>query len=286
MNVRAPQLCRERRPHRRALITGASSGIGSAFARELPEATDLLLTGRDAPRLEALAVELTRPGRRVATKVADLAVEADVADVAAWADAEEIDLLINNAGMGQLGGVLDHSLAAERDTVAVNVVATLMLTRALAPGMIARARSAGGRAGVVILSSTAAFSAVPFFTTYAATKAFGLSFAEGLADELRGEPIDVLALCPGATRTAFGERAGFGTGGVPGATDPRTVARDGLRALGRQTVKITGTIDQATLGPLLLPRRTVTTLVGTAMRLVNSAMGARPRSGPVRPVER
>lgn len=179
MNVRAPQLCRERRPHRRALITGASSGIGSAFARELPEATDLLLTGRDAPRLEALAVELTRPGRRVATKVADLAVEADVADVAAWADAEEIDLLINNAGMGQLGGVLDHSLAAERDTVAVNVVATLMLTRALAPGMIARARSAGGRAGVVILSSTAAFSAVPFFTTYAATKAFGLSFAEG-----------------------------------------------------------------------------------------------------------
>ena len=286
MNVRSPQLCRERGPHRRALITGASSGIGSAFARELPEATDLLLTGRDASRLEALAAELARPGRRVATKVADLAVEAEVADVVAWADAEEIDLLINNAGMGLLGGVLDHSLAAERDTVAVNVLATLMLTRALAPGMIARARNAGARAGIVILSSTAAFSAVPFFSTYAATKAFGLSFAEGLADELRGEPIDVLALCPGATRTAFGERAGFGAGGVPGATDPRTVARDGLRALGRQTVKITGTIDQATLGPLLLPRRTVTTLVGTAMRLVNSAMGTRPRSGPVRPVGR
>lgn len=265
------------RTYRRALVTGATSGIGKAFAIELPGETDLLLTGRNADRLAALAGELARPGRRVETMVADLSDEAQVRDVAAWGDSEQIDLLINNAGLGGLGGIFDHSLDTERDTVAVNVTAVLILTRSLGPGMLARARHTGRRSGIIILSSTSAFSAVPYFATYAASKAFDLSFAEGLAEELRGEPVDILALCPGATRTAFGERAGFGAGGIPGATDPRQVAREGLQALGRQTVKVTGTIDQATLGPLLIPRRTVTGLVGVAMRIVNSAMSQRVR---------
>lgn len=262
-----------------ALITGATSGIGRAFAHALPDDTGLLLTGRDAGKLASLAADLVRPGRPVETLAADLAEETQVIAVADWAEAAGVDLLINNAGIGRLGRIVDHSLETERNTAAVNVLAVLLLTRSLLPGMLRRASTANRRCGVIVVSSTTAFSTVPFFATYAATKAFDLSFAEALAEEMRGEPVDVLALCPGATRTDFGASAGFG-GDIPGAADPATVARDGLAALGRQTVKITGLIDQAALGPMLLPRRAVTGLVGTAMRVLNATTGAlRKRNG-------
>lgn len=262
-----------RKHFRRALVTGATSGIGEAFAREIASTSDVLLTGRNTEKLAEIAEELSADGRTVETMCADLSDEADVRRVAKWAGEHEIDLLINNAGVGHLGAFLDHSVEDERATIAVNVMAVVLLTRSLLPGMVERAEARGDRAGVIILSSSAAFSAVPYFATYAASKAFDLSFAEALSEEMRGQPVDVLALCPGATRTAFGTRAGFSRATVPGAAEPRTVARDGLRALGgRSPVKVSGCVEQAALGPLLHPRNIVTGVVGKAMRVISRRM--------------
>lgn len=224
-----------RTSHRRALITGASSGIGTAFARALPEACGLLLTGRNAVALERLAGELAREGRTVETLVADLAGDKGRADVAAAGEDFAPDLLINNAGLGAFGRVQDNDPAVERAMVEVNVVAPTVLTRALLPGMLARARDERRRAGVVLIASTAAFQPLPYLSTYAATKAFDHFYALGLASELEHEPIDVLSVCPGPTETAFFERAGSARGPLgPAADRPETVARQALAALGRQ----------------------------------------------------
>jgi hypothetical protein len=257
-------------PYRRALITGASSGIGRAFANELPAETDLLLTGRHRNRLDETASSLARPGRTVETHVADLSDEAEIHRLSERAETFEVDLLINNAGRGRFGRIADNDLEEERSTVLVNVLAVVLLTRSLLPGMIRRAREGRRRGGVIIVSSTAGFAPLPYFATYAATKAFELSFSEALREEMRGEPLDILALCPGATRTAFGTGAGLGVGHLPGAADPGKVVRAGLRALGRVPVKITGTLDEATLGPLLLPRRMAAEGLGLAMRLLHA----------------
>ncbi len=262
----------------RVLITGATSGIGQAFARELAGQADLLLTGRNAQRLNDVREELARPGREIETVAADLTREADIIALAERADGFGIDLLINNAGIGHLGPVFSRAPVDARDTVVVNVLAPVILTTRLVPGMLSRARLARRRCGVINLASTAAFAPVPFFATYAATKAFDLSWTEALADELRGEPVDILALCPGATRTEFGGRAGFQGGDLPGATDPAIVARAGLQALGRCTVKVTGLVDQVAFGPLVPPRRLVTGAVGAAMRLVDRVNRSRSPS--------
>lgn len=255
--------------YRRALITGATSGIGAAFASELPRATDLLLAGRNEEKLEEKRAELLRKGRSVETYAADLTDERAVQELIVRADGFGVDLLINNAGVGQYGRLVDNSADSERETAMLNVVAVVLLTRGLLPGMIARAERANRHGGVVIVSSTAAFSPVPFFATYAASKAFNLYFAEALAEEMHDDPIHVLALCPGATRTSFGARAGFDRGPVPGAADPGAVAREALDALGNKTVHVTGLLGQATLGPFLVPRRIMTGALAAAMRFFN-----------------
>src|SRR5215217_2020425 len=134
-------------PHRAALVTGATSGIGEAFARALPTATNALLTGRDAAALERLAGELVAPGRRVETVAADLATDAGLDAVSARAEAFGVDLLIANAGVGPFGDFLQASEDSLRATVAVNILAPVVLTRRLLPGMLRRAKPDGGRAG-------------------------------------------------------------------------------------------------------------------------------------------
>lgn len=254
------------RLYRRALITGATSGIGAAFASELPRMTDLLLAGRDEQKLRSKRDALRRRGRTVETFAGDLTDERAVRELIGRADAFGVDLLVNNAGVGRFGRLIDNDPASERDAALLNVVAVLGLTRELLPGMIARAAAADRRAGLVIVSSTAAFSPVPYFATYAASKAFGLSLAEALAEETRGEPVDVLALCPGATRTDFAARSGFGRRSPPGAADPGAVARKALDALGDRTVLVTGPLGRAALRPCLAPRRIVTGTLARAMR--------------------
>ncbi len=265
------------RSYRRALITGASSGIGAAFAAELPPACDLLLAGRDAERLARVAARQSRPGRTVETLACDLATSDGIERTVAAAEAFGIDLLINNAGSGLVGAFIDHAVEAELTTVRLNCLAVVALTHRLLPGMLARARGAGRRAGLIVVASTAAVVPVPYFAVYAASKAFDLHFTEALAEELRGEPIDVLALCPGATRSDFGARSGAGRSHVPGAADPRAVAKDALAAIGRRTVQIGGPIAQAALGPALLPRRLFTGALGRITRAL--APAAVPRDG-------
>jgi uncharacterized protein len=255
------------------LVTGATSGIGAAFAEVLPVQTDLLLTGRDLQRLSQAADHLAYPGRVIETHRADLTDVNALDRLVHHAEAFGVDLLINNAGAGRLGRFLDHPPDVERETVLLNVLAVVDLTRRLLPGMLERARAGRGRAGLIVVSSTTAFAPVPFFATYAASKTFVLQFTEALAEELRGEPVDVLALCPGATRTGFARRAGFGTVDIRAAGRPRDVAAEGLAALGRDTVRVVGRLNQAALGPIVLPRRLVTGAIGLAMRFVTARAG-------------
>ena len=120
----------------------------------------------------------------------------------------------------------------------------MVVTRALLPGMLERARAGGRRAGLIVVASTAAFFPLPRLATYTATKAFDLSFAESLAAELAREPVDVLALCPGATRTGFFDRAGMAGAGTAGMAGPEQVAREGLAALGRRPVHVVGNTNR------------------------------------------
>lgn len=253
------------RNYRMALVTGATSGIGTAFAEALPRQTGLLLTGRDQASLEALAAKLAKDGRTVETQVADLSVDADRAALIDRAEALGVDLLINNAGLGVFGPVTSNPLDREMEMVAVNVTAVVHLTRALLPGMTARVRTSGGRAGLIIVSSVAAFTPVPMLATYAATKTFELSFGEALADEVKDAPVDVLVLCPGATRTNFFDRAGMAK--TPGYSEmPGPVARKALRALGRKRVLVSQPPARTALMLANIRRRVMVAGAGRVMR--------------------
>ncbi len=252
--------------HRFAVITGATSGIGEAFAHALPAATGLLLTGCDAERLATLKGELASDGRAVETVTADLSDDRGRSAVLEAAKTLPVELLINNAGLGQVGRVVDNSVAREREMVEVNVVAPVVLTRALLPGMIDRARDEGRRAGVIVVASILGFIPTPMMATYAASKAFDLFYAEALAAELSGQPVDILALCPGGTRTRFSERAGMKSFS-PGLSDsPARVAREALTTLGRRPVHVVGGRNRVVTSlPRLMPRQAMTAIFRRAM---------------------
>jgi short-subunit dehydrogenase len=251
---------------RSALITGASSGIGEAFARGLPRATALLLAGRDRDRLSKLAQELTSPGRVVRIVTADLSEDQERGAAIAAAESAEVDLVINNAGIGKLGRVIENTPERESEMVKVNALTPVEICRALIPGMLRRAEAKQVRAGIINVSSAAAFGPMPFFATYAASKAFLLHYTEALAEELSDRPIDVLALCPGATKTRFFERAGIEHLGFT-MHEPDRVVREGLQALGHRTVHIVGPGNYlATAAMRFLPRRIVTAAVESVTR--------------------
>jgi short-subunit dehydrogenase len=242
-----------------ALITGASSGIGTAFARALPRATALLLHGRDRDSLNALAQELALNGRQVRTVVADLTDPEGRYAVIGAAEMARVDLVINNAGIGQLGRVIDNSELREMEMVQVNIAAPVEITRGLLPMLLRHAHEGATRAGIINVASTAAFAPMPLFATYAATKAFLLNYTEALAEELAQEPIDILALCPGATETRFFERAGAGKPAMTTRHSAERVAQEGLRALGQERVHVVGPTNYlASIAMRLLPRRFVT----------------------------
>lgn len=218
----------------------------------MPIETNLVLTGRDREKLERLKEELGP--ERTETVAADLTTAEGVEAVANAADAAGVDLLVNNAGLGEYGNFLDEGFEHHRTTIRVNVEAVLELTHRLAPGMIERADLAGRRAGIINVSSSLAFFPVPTFATYAASKAFILSFSESLSAELTDQPVDVLVACPGAVKTGFGQRAGYGRGSMPGAMAPEKVAKASLAALGRQRTVVIGPMSMAAFGPVAFAR--------------------------------
>ncbi|MCU1279574.1 MAG: yqjQ1 [bacterium] len=187
-------------PPRWALVTGASSGIGAAFARALDRrGYALLLVARRRDRLEELAKTL----QRAEVLPADLGDEAEVARVASHALAlGDIELLVNNAGYGSNGEFLALDGAREVAMVKLNSLAPLELAQRLLPAMVARKSG-----GVINVSSIGAFQPVPYMATYGATKAFLLSWSEALSYELRNTGVRVTCVCPGPTATEFFEVA-------------------------------------------------------------------------------
>lgn len=190
-----------------ALITGASAGIGREFARQLAgRAKSLTLIARREERLYELRDHLRRqyPNVVVFLRKTDLADLAQVNALLEWLDREkiEVDLLINNAGLGDSGVFATSDPVRNEQMGLVNMVALTTLTRHLLPRMITRQRG-----GILNVSSSAGFLPIPDFAVYAATKAYVTSFSEALRAELRGTGVSVCAVCPGPVHTEFQEVA-------------------------------------------------------------------------------
>ena len=186
-----------------ALVTGASAGIGREFARQLAgRASTLVLVARREERLRELRDELVRgnPSLRVEVRRTDLSRRDEVDELVAWLSGQNfaIDLLVNNAGLGDRGTFATANPERVDAMLKVNMVALTRLTRALLPAMIDR-----GRGGILNVSSSAGFLSIPNFAVYAATKAYATSFSKALRVELLGSGVHVSALCPGPVRTEF-----------------------------------------------------------------------------------
>ncbi|WP_173049206.1 SDR family oxidoreductase [Nitrospira sp. KM1] len=250
-----------------ALITGASAGIGQALAEQLAEAgAHLILTARRSERLEVLAEKLTRQyGVRIKIFPADLTRPAAPDDVFAFTEKQrlEVDLLVLNAGFGTYGPFSTSDRTRQLAMVQVNVAAVVALTHLYLPGMIDRRHGE-----VLIVSSTAAFQGLPYFATYAATKAFDLLFAEALAEEVRGYGLRVCALCPGRTVTEFQKVAGGPRRHKQQAKSAAEVARVGLQALAHgRSYTISGVVNYLhTHAQRFVPRRLVTGMAAKNLR--------------------
>jgi uncharacterized protein len=243
-----------------ALVTGASSGIGAALARQLAaEGTALVVVARDRARLEAVAAELSdeqRSGVTVEVLPADLAdtgsraaVEARIADTD-----RAVDLVVNNAGFGTYGPLIDADIDIEEREIALNVTALVRLTHAAVRAMVPR-----GRGAVMNISSMAALQATPGNATYGATKGFVAMFGEAVSSELAGTAVTVTTVLPGFTHTEFHERAGVEPRrplGMPWQSAEDCAAEALAAAHAGQSWVVTGRVNKvaaAAAGPV--PRR-------------------------------
>jgi short-subunit dehydrogenase len=249
-----------------ALVTGASSGIGEALARRLArDGRNVGLVARRADRLEALAADirnqhavdahvlaadLVRPGA-VATLAADVAQRGLV-----------VDWRVNNAGFGTVGRFHELPVERELDEIALNVDALVELTGRFVPGLVAR------RKGVVMnISSVGGYLPSPYMATYTGTKAFVLSFSEGIAAELAGTGVEVLCVCPGVTRTEFQETAKVDVGDVPSIAwqTADEVADEAVRAVGKGAVVVNGVINKMMINTLKFVPRSIVTRVAAGL---------------------
>lgn len=236
-----------------ALVTGASSGIGAALARELAERGHALgLVARRAERLESLARELSeRHGVRAEALPADVSDPADRDRLAAEVErlGIAVEVLVNNAGFGVYKPFGESDRERELEQVRLLVEAVVDLNARYLPGMVERRRGA-----IVNVSLTAGFQPLPGNANYAASKAFVLFHSEALHEEVRGRGVTVTAVCPGPVETEFQETSQpLFTARVPKAlwTDADTVAEEALRAAeeGRRTVVPGGAAVRAAFAP-------------------------------------
>jgi len=210
-----------------ALVTGASAGLGVEFARQLSKRGHrLVLAARRKERLEELAKKLGN-ARAVAIDLSKANAALKLMDDLT-ANGETVDLLVNNAGFGLIGQFAELDAKRERQMIDLNAGVLTDLCRAVAPDMIER-RSGG----IINVASTAAFQPGPKMAVYFATKAFVLSLTEALHEELKPHGIKVSCLCPGPTRTEFGDVAGFGGNGLFDrvAMNAAEVVETGLKGL-------------------------------------------------------
>lgn len=218
-----------------ALITGASSGIGQEFARELAKrGSRLVLVARREDRLLALAQELVALGAMPPVVIAmDLACQDAARELKRQTDEQglHIDVLVNNAGNSEHGGIHEIPEQAQTRMLQLNVATMAGLVSVYLPGMRSK-----GRGAIVNLASIASFHPLPTQAAYAASKAFVLSYTESLWEESRGSGVRVLALCPGATATGFFERLGQDVK-APKHT-PKAVVDTALRALEKDRMTV------------------------------------------------
>ncbi len=250
-----------------ALITGASSGLGEEFARQLArENYDLVLTARREDRLKAVAAEAIKLG---SSKVEVIASDLGLPDAAAKLHQQvssrglEIECLVNNAGFGTHG--IFHKLPLDREIeeINLNVTSLVSLTRLFIEGMVTRRRGT-----IINVASTAGFQPVPYMATYAATKAFVLNFSEAISHEVRSSGVRVMALCPGPTRTEFQGTAGVDTSSFPSFAymDAKTVVAQALASAKRgKAVRINGLMNQVMAQSNRFSPRSVVARIAGAM---------------------
>jgi short-subunit dehydrogenase len=247
-----------------AVVTGASGGIGAEFARQLAPDHDLLLVARSETRLAEVQSSLQVHGGDVTFVVADLSTSAGVRSVVdhVRGSSRTVELLVNNAGSGKHGSFVDTSPDDVAQQVTLDVGAVVVLTRAFLPAMVA-----AGRGGVINVGSTAGFQPTPRLATYAAAKAFVVSFSEALSVEVRGTGVTVSVVAPGTVDTGFFTAAGasFRAGGLLSASAVVTAALAGHRA-GRSLI-VPGLANKlSTLGARVLPRSVMARVAGWVAR--------------------
>lgn len=250
-----------------ALITGASTGIGAVFARELAaKGANLVLVARSQDKLEALAGELrAKCAGDIHVMPSDLSQPGAIETLVekALSAGLTIDVLINNAGFGTHGDVSAADPARLVEEVQLNCVAVVELTARLLPSMTSR------RSGVILnVASTAAFQPLAHMAVYGATKAFVLSFTEALWAEVKPYGVSVLALCPGATETPFFDVVGTDDASVGRRRTPEQVVQTAFKALDRGRPSIVDGGFNALLSKVtrLLPRRAVIVVAERSMR--------------------
>ena len=247
------------------MVTGASSGIGDAFARELATAgVDVVLVARRGDRLEARADELRQLGSvQVELLPADLTDAAERNRVAARLDdaTRPVDLLVNCAGLGAAGPFAQGDLADYEHIVDLNITALVALTHAAVGPMLRR-----DRGWILNVSSLGGHTPGPNFAVYSASKAFVTSFSESLHEELRGTAVEVTVTCPGATHTEFGATSGASGDDLPGFLwqTAQEVAQESLAAAAAgRAVRVTGLLNRITAAvTTVLPRAANRRLAG------------------------
>jgi short-subunit dehydrogenase len=243
-----------------ALVTGASSGIGATFARELAsKKIDVILVARSQAKLEQLATELaTQHQIKTTVIVQDLTEPAAGQALFEQVQAQglTVDLLINNAGFGDYGPFSDRSLFKQLEMVQLNITVLVELTGLFLPVMQKQ-----GSGGIINISSIAGFQPLPYMSVYAATKAFVLNFTEALWAENKQSGVNILAVCPGATESEFFKRADFpdtfASGDASSMASSETVVKEALKAMDKkQSTIVTGGIANQLLVniPRFVPR--------------------------------
>ena len=258
-----------------ALVTGASDGIGRAFAMQLAEnGFDLILVARRASLLQELAQEIgTRCDVAVRICAMDLSDPTKVPELMRLTEGLPVGLVVAAAGFGSIGPFLEQDMETEINMVDLNCRCVVELSYGFGQRMAAE-----GRGGIILFGSLVGFNGAPLSATYAATKGFVQSFAEGIAAELRPRGVDVLSVAPGPVGTGFAARAGMQMGQ---AATPEMVAQRALSALGRQTTVRAGFLAKFLGWSLaMLPRWGRVRVMGVIMK---GMMGKDKRRGRAQP---
>lgn len=247
-----------------ALVTGASSGIGEAFAVLLARGGfDLVVNGRRKDRLEKLAARLRdHEGVEVKICTEDLGTTEGPRNLAATCKDMDIGLLVSNAGFGLKGAHQDNHPQQLQDMLLLNCHAPMQLSRLFIPGLLER-----GRGGIIITSSVEGLMGFPYSSPYAASKAFCNSLAEGLWGELSERGIDVLALCPGSTRTEALALQGFDADQMENLMLPEDVAAEALANIDKGPIHIAGEVNREIFTAMTaMPRREALNMAAENMK--------------------